>query len=289
MPFKEVPTPTYEHEISVLVNYYTRALRDLRNELNRINLTNYQRANITAIQNEIRKILTELDDNASAWVAQYIPIAVQDGIARSLVSLEVADSLEEATKIVAFNRLNKELIKTAVADTQSDLLQITQNIDRRVRQAVRQVTAEVMRSNLTKGINGRRALTDDIVKNLEKQLGDSINTGIVDAANRRWNPKVYAEMVVRTKMARTHMEATINEALSRKAYYGVISRHGATDACRPYEGRIVKLTPGADGDYPFVGDLPRREIFHPSCKHTVSPIRNLNYLPQDLKRINNVE
>lgn len=287
--FREMPTPTYDYEISILVGYYEDALRDLQRELSRIDLNTYQRANIISVQNEVRKILQELDENAAAWVANQIPIAVQDGITRTLISLEVATTIAEATEIMKFNRLNNELIKTIVADTQSDLMQISQNIDRRVRNTIREVTAEVLRSNVTKGINGRKALTSDIVTNLRAKLGDSVNTGIIDTSGRRWNPKIYAEMVVRTKTATAHREAMLNESLSRKAYYGVISRHGAHDACRLYEGKIVKLTPDAPGGYPYMHDLPRREIFHPNCKHLVTPIRKLDYLPNELKQLNGVE
>jgi hypothetical protein len=284
--FREIPSPTYDYEVSILVNYYQQAIRDLRSELNRIDLTNYQRANVQATLREVNKILKELDKNAVSWTERYIPQAVNDGIARALIALGVATSFKEADKIMKMNRLNQNLVTTAVADTQSDLLQISQNVSRKVRTTVRQVTAEVMRSNLTKGINGRKALTSEIVSNLREQLGDSLNTGIVDASGRRWEPRVYAETVVRTKMSRTHTEATQNEAVQRGALYGVISRHGATDACRFWEGKIVKLSRDAEGNYPYIGDLPRREIFHPRCRHLISPIKRLDRLPDDIQRIN---
>ena len=40
-----------------------------------------------------------------------------------------------------------------------------------------------------------------------------------------------------------------------------------------YEGKIVKLVASAEGNYPYVGDLPNREIFHPNCKHIISPAK----------------
>jgi hypothetical protein len=202
-----------------------------------------------------------------------IPKAAEDGIIYSIMALGVAETVAEAQKIVTFNRLNREFIKTAVADTQDDLLQISQNVDRKVRTAIRQVTAEAMRSNLTQGINTTDSIKRDILRNLKERLGDSINTGIIDAAGRRWKPEVYAETVVQTKLAQTQRESAVNDALGRNALYGVISSHGAKDACRNWEGKIVKLTPDAPGDYPYYGNLPNREIFHPRCKHVISPVR----------------
>lgn len=36
----------------------------------------------------------------------------------------------------------------------------------------------------------------------------------------------------------------------------------------------MKLTRDAPGSYPYIGDLPSREIFHPNCRHTLSPVRD---------------
>jgi hypothetical protein len=267
------PIPTYEHDIAVLVGYYREALQKITNELNRIDLTNFERAQLLVVQKEIADVLADLDVRTKAWVASMIPKAAEDGIIYSIMALGVAGTVADAQKIVTFNRLNREFIKTAVADTQDDLLQISQNVDRKVRTAIRQVTAEAMRSNLTQGINTTDSIKRDILRNLKERLGDSINTGVIDAAGRRWKPEVYAEMVTRTKLAQTQRESAVNDALGRNALYGVISSHGAKDACRNWEGKVVKLTPDAPGDYPYYGSLPNREIFHPNCKHVISPVR----------------
>jgi hypothetical protein len=286
--FKELPTPSYEYEVGQLVDYYKRAVRDILRELESVDLTDFQRANAQAVLKEIADILAELDENAAAWVEENIPKAAIDGVARAIVALGVVETVEEARAIAKFNRINRELVKAVVADTQSDLLAVTQNMNRKVKAAIRQAVAESMRANMTRGINGRRTISADIVSDMRKRLGDAVNTGIIDAAGRRWKPEVYADMVVRTKIMLAHKEATINEAVSRGAYYGVISTHRAVDACRNWEGKIVKLTPDAPGDFPYVGDLPRREIFHPNCRHVISPVRRVDRLPSDIKIRNNI-
>jgi len=286
--FKEIPTPSYEYEISQLVDYYRRAVNDILRELNSVDLTDFQRANALAVLADIADILSELDDNAAAWVEENIPKAALDGVAGAIMALGVAETIDEARTIAKFNRLNRELVKAVVADTQADLLAVTQNISRKVKAAVRQAVAESMRANMTRGINGRRTISADIVTDMRKRLGDAVNTGIIDAAGRRWKPEVYADMVVRTKMMQAHKEATRNEAISRGAYYGVISSHNAADACRNWEGKIVKLTPDAPGDFPYVDDLPRREIFHPNCRHIITPVRRIDRLPDDIKNRNNI-
>lgn len=268
-----IPTPTYDYEITKLLTYYEKALRDVNAELNRIDLADIDRAQVLAVQKEIATIISELDETSAQWVATNIPIAVTDGVVHAILSLGVVETVEEAQAIVKFNRLNRELVKTAVADTQADLLQVTQNVSRKVRNTIRETTAEVLRTNLTQGVNATATLKREIMRDLRQKLGDSLNTGIIDASNRRWKPQVYVEMVVRTKMSSAQREAAINDGVSRGALYGVISSHGAKDACRRWEGRVIKLTPDAPGDYPYIGALPNREIFHPNCKHVVSPVR----------------
>jgi Phage minor capsid protein 2 len=274
MSFRQPPEPNYEYEIARLVAAYKRAVSDILRELERLDLTDLSRAQAQAALAEVARILSSLNEESAAWVAANVPKAATDGVAAAIFALGVAETFEEARTIAKFNRMNRAMVDAVIADTQADLLAITQNVERKVRVAVRQVTADSMRANMARGVNGRRTISRDILDGLRKKLGDSVNTGIVDAAGRRWRPGVYVDMVTRTKMMYAHMEATTNEAIQRGAYYGVISRHGATDACRNWEGKTVKLKPDAPGDYPYIGDLRgRRDIFHPNCKHLVIPAR----------------
>ncbi|GAA0840482.1 hypothetical protein GCM10008915_36080 [Bifidobacterium pullorum subsp. gallinarum] len=265
---------TYDDDINVLVRAYKDAILAISTELARLDLSDMSRVSAKAALAEVAKILTSLNAESAEWVKTYIPKAATDGVIQAIVALGVADTVEDAAKIAKFNRINREFVATAIADTQADLLAVTQNIDRKVRIAVRQATAESMRANLAKGVNGRRTISRDTLTGMRNTLGDAVNTGIIDAAGRRWKPEVYVEMVTRTKMAQTHRETTMNEALGRNAYYARISEHSATDDCRLWEGRIIKLTPDAPGDYPYIGNLPRRQIFHNRCRHVITPVRD---------------
>lgn len=273
----EIPKPEYDYCIERLVAAYKWAVRHIRRTLRLIDVSNMTHDHSMEVLKEIAKILAGLNEESKAWVAENIPEAVRNGTLTAWIALGV----KVAKKMESFNRLNRDLIEVVVADTQSDLLAVTQNISRKVRMTIRQVTAESMRENLTRGISGRQTINHEIVKGLRKKLGDAVDTGIVDSAGRRWNPSTYVDMVTRTKMTYAHREATINEAVPRKAYYGVISHHGGTDACRKWEGRVVKLIADAPGDYPYMGDLPRGEIFHPNCRHVVTPLRDPQKLTAD--------
>lgn len=273
--------PTYDYSVALLVRTYKSALLAISAELSRLDLSAMSRANSRAALAEVAAILRGLNAESAEWVAKHITQAATDGVALAIVNLGAAETLEEAQKIVKFNRINREFVASAVADTQADLLAVTQNVDRRVKLAIRQATADSMRANLTRGINGNRTLNADILARMKKTLGSAVDTGIVDSSMRRWAPEKYIQMLTRTKMSHTHREATMNEAISRGAYYATVSRHGAKDACAKYEGTIVKLVPEATGSYLFIGDIPKRELFHPCCRHTLSPLRD----PEEVRRL----
>lgn len=269
----ELPSPNYEYDVEKLVSAYQKAINEILRELERMDLSQFNRANQLATLNSVGEILNGLNKEAGELAKLSIEKAAKDGVINAILSLGVVETVTEAEQIVAFNRVNKELVKAVIADTQSDLLAVTQNVDKKVRATVRKVSAEVMRNNLTRGINATVTLRREITAELRKQLGESVNTGIVDAAGRKWRPSKYVDVLVRTKMMEAHKEATINEALSRNVLYGVISRHGAKDACAKWEGKVVKLTRDAAGDFAYIGDIPKNELFHPFCRHLVSPLR----------------
>jgi hypothetical protein len=279
-----VPTPNYEYDVEILVKYYKKAITQIQNELKRFDLSDMSRANQNAVLANISETLSKLNEDSAKWVEEHIPKAARDGVINTIVSLGVAETVQEASELAKFNRLNQNLVKAIVADTQADLLEVTNNVERKVRAAVRRVTAEVMRDNLTKGINGRVTINREILKGLRETLGDSLDTGIVDTAQRKWKPQDYVDMLTRTKVMEAYNEATTNEAVQRGAYYAIISSHGAKDPCRFHEGRIIKLTPDAPGGYPTYAELQATlQIFHMRCKHTYSPTRDVNLLPQSVR------
>lgn len=265
-----------EEKIALLVAAYKDAMERIHTKLLSMDLTDMSWKNAAATLAEIAQILTLLNAESAEWVAEVFPEVAKESVAETILRLGKADSIEDARLIAKFNRMNSNFVSSVVADTQSDLLAVTQNVDRRVKSVVRKVTADSMRANMTAGINGRKTINRDTLAGMRRELGSAIDTGIIDAGGRRWKPETYVDMVTRTKIHETSRETRANEAVGRGAYYARISSHNAKDACRKYEGIIVKLTPDADGDYPYIGNLPRREIFHPSCKHTILPVRDPN-------------
>lgn len=266
----EVPQPNYEYDVKRLVKAFEQALKDVQRELDALFLTDFERAQILAVEKSIRNILSDMTKYGDEWATVAMTTAASEGIASTIYALGLASTYEDAVKIVKFNTTNKRLVDAAIADTQADLLAVTQNIERQAKLAIRKATAEAMRYKLTRRINA----TQDISKEIRQRIVKATDVAIIDARGNRWKVSNYADMLARTKMMHAHREASINEALSEGSYYGRISRHNAKDACRKWEGKVVKLVADAPGDYPYVGDLPRKEIFHVNCKHLIIPLRN---------------
>ncbi|MCY9512467.1 phage minor capsid protein, partial [Paenibacillus larvae] len=242
-----IPVPSYDYDVDKLVSAYKRALQKVRNELNGIELVGMQRAIVTANIRRIERILTDLLDETDDWIQENIPKAAADGVVKTLIALEIVETVEEAIKAVKLSKISENMVAAAIADTQADILAVTQNVERKVRSAIKKAYADSVRENMAAGINGRRTISRDALDRMRQELGKSLDSGIIDAAGRRWRPDTYVEMLTRTKMMNTYREATTISALERDAQYAVISRHGATDACSNWEGRIIKLTAEAPG------------------------------------------
>lgn len=279
---RNVPKPNFQDDVGILVNYYKRAVLDIMHEIESSDITMYQ-TNSRALLADIADVIVDLDKKSEAWVKKNIPKSAREGVARSLVTLGIVKNLEEAEKFVKFNKLNRNMVAAAVADTYQDIAQVTQNIDRKTKAALRRVFAETIREEYTKGVTGLKTIKRETLNRMYKDIGESVNSGIIDAAGRRWRADTYVETVAHEKMNQAYFEANMNEAIAREAYYGVISSHGATDACRYHEGRIVKLIEDAPGDYPTVDELRNtNQIFHVRCLHHVSTIRSVDILPDSV-------
>ncbi len=284
MVFKEFPPPKYDYRVDKLAKAYRKAIREIERELKSLPVGDIRQAHARAVLAEVAKIMSGINKECELWVNENIPLAARDGVARTMFALGEAKTLQEALKLAGFNRINKAMVDAVIADTYTDLLAVTQNVDRKTRAAVRKAVSESMRANMATGVMGRKTINKDTLDKVKETLESATSTGIIDSAGRRWKPEVYVDMVTRTKLMQTHIEATTNEAIAREAYYGVVSSHNARDACRHVEGAIVKLTPETPGDYPTIDELQIQSvIFHPGCRHVISPIRDVDLLPDKVR------
>jgi hypothetical protein len=112
-------------------------------------------------------------------------------------------------------------------------------------------------------------------RNLSQRLLNEYNrngiTSIVYKNGRRVPIDNYCEMLGRTMTGRCSLQASLNRYQERGYDLGIVSAHfRACDLCTPYEGIILSLD-GKDSRYPTIFEAEGQGLFHPNCKHDISP------------------
>ena len=100
------PLTKYEYDIEKLMTAYERAFNDILIQLQTQDLSNFTKAQQTALLKDIGDRIKELDASMCEWVDENIKSIAIDGVANTIVALGVAKNIEEAERIAKFNRLN---------------------------------------------------------------------------------------------------------------------------------------------------------------------------------------
>ncbi|SHE66415.1 Phage minor capsid protein 2 [Seinonella peptonophila] len=280
---------TYNELIEKLEQILQGSSDQLKAFLLSIDFQNLSPKDQREIEKRIDEILITTNQQLFTWVDMAINYAYIVGVAITLMTLGLQPAMKAAKDTVKMgNQLNKQTVNQIKKVTYNDLLLMTQNTSQRVKDVVTRVVMENIR-NREIGVSLKENYRN-IIRGLKEEASQAADFSIIDRANRTWTIESYSKMVARTKVMQAQFEGTINESLKREAYYGVISSHNSKHAsCRKWEGKIVKLTADVPGDYPLLSDLRAyefKEIFHPSCKHHVFPVRNLEALPPQIKERN---
>ncbi|MYX36733.1 phage capsid protein [Streptomyces sp. SID8377] len=184
--------------------------------------------------------------------------------------------VDQVPGLRAVDRLAAEAI-SLVTDTHRGIL-------RAVLDGYRQVVAEVTSQPLTGTATRRQATQDAMARFANRGI-----TSFRDRASRRWSMTSYAEMAVRTSVARAATEAHMT-TLSAAGVDLVIVSDSPRECplCRPWERHVLALT-GPDGARVVevehatdegrtvrvrvagtLDEARRAGLQHPNCRHSVS-------------------
>lgn len=269
---------TYEKQTRELDNIYKSAFRKIITIIILYDLLELSQHEAEDLEEKINETLVESEEKAKEWVDKTIDFAWLTGVAITLLGIGRKGTIDDLRSVARRqpgykSKGNSYARKQLKAATYDDLLMMTRNTRREVKRVIRQIVAENMKGKEVSG-TAAKVFRKQIIKDLRKELLSAVDFAIVDRAGKRWSIEQYSKMIARTKIMQAQLDATISQALFDGAYYGVISSHGSKHAsCRIWEGRTVKLTPEAPGNYPLISDLRARGsgIFHPNCKHHVLP------------------
>lgn len=282
--------PVADPKFSELVRQLSRrvglTVSEIRRVLRVINIETLTPDEQRRLIREVNGLLNALDANMVEWVDKTVDSTYIEGRARVLVNLGIVASIPQAVEILRserVSRVHRAFLNGLKEVTTDDLLRATANTRGQVKSAIRRAYAEALREGITDDM-GRRAISADAIQRIRGELGGAANFAIRDRLNRVWTLEHYVEVVTQTKLVEAHVEGVRNEALERGAYYGVVSSHmTACSKCIPWEGRILKLTPDAPGNYPTVEDARSGGLWHPRCEHGMNVVRDPSLLPRSVR------
>ena len=220
---------------------------------------------MTSMLNRITSLSNTLKNSSKPKVESVITSAYESGYLNASGGTEIK-----------FTDAQQATLDKLMTDTYNDMLIATNYMSESAKRFVRVKTSQVMQ--LQQALRqGNKSLAYSLARQLEagklgKDASTQAFTGIVDKAGRRWNLKTYSEMVVRTKVQQAHIYGTAQQGHEMGYHLFIISSHNALDACSHWEGKIISVGESIDG-YPSYEELAAsNEIFHPNCKHHITPI-----------------
>jgi hypothetical protein len=288
MAFNPPPIPTYTREVDKLEKTYRKALTKIVKQLEKVDPQDLLHQSIYESQiQQLAFLIRELNGEAQKWIEETLTDAFQYSQASAMVTMGLAGSLVEAKGKHTFSLMSQQRLEAIISDTFTDVLKAHSIMEESMKQLVRDVQAEVLRTNVamqrgtvTSAKDMRSAL---LKEGFSKSLVEESWKGITDAGGKRWDLTTYTKMVARTKLQQTQLEGATQMALENESDLAVISSHGAKDACRSYEGVIVSLTGRTWGYMTLAEARGSGLIFHPNCQHSVHPIGDIEALPKKVK------
>lgn len=217
-----------------------------------------QAALLKEIGQELARLKAELGEEMTEGMkamADYAAECAQEDMRRLGMTMPADDGF--------FDGINTSYIKAAHADAFEHVAALTDNISRSTKRLLQQEAAQISRRAAVEGVSRRRAYRM-LRDTLEVKLPDF---AFVDRRGRKWATKDYLEMLTRTTMADTLREGYANTLAAAGHDLVIVSSHGARDACRNWEGKVLSLT-GATEGYPTVAEAKDSgEVLHPRCRH----------------------
>lgn len=271
---REWPQPEYDYNTRRLVAIYREGIQAIKTQLDEMLMQGEldDARFLAQMMAQYEQIVSQLNSDASQWVQDVLTDVYQNGVENGAFASGVSEAV---VANISLSRPHRLMANAFIADTQSDLLKMTQYVDSQVRTAVQSAVGQTIRSRIARGDNNVGVIKRDILRDLRKQFAEAADTVIIDKLGRRWTAERYADMIAYTKQKDAHDEATRIEALDRGVEYGLIVGPSATDACKYHVGRIVRLTDAGDDQYMTLDELKAsNQIFHPKCRHRVVPYAN---------------
>lgn len=218
-------------------------------------------ADLGALVVDARKVVRAINRQLPGVLEGVMGEAFGDGADAAITDL--VNARGEAR--TAFARANTSSIAAFITEAVTALQGAHVKMLRDVQDAYREVIAQGS-AQVVVGVDTRREATQRALD----RFADRGITGFRDSAGRNWELASYAEMATRTAAGNAAVNGHVQTLIENGATLGIISDAPEECAlCRPWEGKVVKLVPGAEGDYPTLAEAIAKGLFHPNCRHDV--------------------
>jgi Phage minor capsid protein 2 len=287
---REIPPIKYDKDIGRLIGYYQRSYSIVVKELIRLLETDGWEQLVkqeSSLARQLQFIIQENDKKVLPEIEELLRKAHVQGQAEALLQLGDAQTLSEATKGVTFSLLAQQSVQKMIEDTFEDVLQLTSRTNKRIKKQIRDTAGEVMRMNAMNQIGldtSKKQIQEQLLKKgFSKDIKKNF-VGVTDSAGRKWKLDKYVKMLVKTKISQAYAEGIRSECIERGTDLAVVSSHGAKDQCKHFEGMVISMTGATKGLYTYDELKRSNKIFHPNCEHTITPLSDIDALPESVKK-----
>jgi hypothetical protein len=194
---------------------------------------------------EVRETMEATRAEALDRLEKQMEQAAQDGYITPAARDSTAQVLEDmaAQAIDRYNLVNTNMLNSSVEIYQQGILDVAQS----VAEAEQKNRDLLARAEATQGILNEAAAsvasgTETRVQAVHRairRISDEGLTGFVDRAGRSWTPEAYVNMVTRTTVHNTAIQATRARMEDYNTQVFQVSSHaGARPLCYPYQGKF---------------------------------------------------
>jgi hypothetical protein len=259
-----------EEELTRLTATYQTAYKSIYDEI--AHSTSFGIARRKQILAQIEAELTVLGVNTTQFIADEIPKYYAGGADDAVGQLK--NIYADVAVKTGFNRFHKDAIQALVNQTAEAFGESIGAVNRNAKQLMSIATKETITQQLATG-----NISGEALRKVQQQIIGTLQTqglnALVDKAGRGWTLDRYTDMLVRTKFVEARNTGLTNRLVENGYDLVQVSKHGATDICREFEGKIYSITgktPGYKKLSDVISGTERLGLFHPNCRHAINAL-----------------
>lgn len=193
-------------------------------------------------------------EDAEEWVQEVIPEVYAEGMRVSMDSDDTPDvAPDELTQGV-----HDEALELFIEDLNGQVARITQNISEDAKTALREAARKRLAASLDNGTNA----TDEAAE-MEREMRER-GIKFIDRRGRKWGPREYSEMVLRTHTIEVSNEANLNVAAELGSPGVRVFDGGPGDVDEPCQI--------ANGQHWSLRYARAHRTEHPNCRRAFAPL-----------------